>query len=334
MKTFRNILNKISLLEENEDNIIRSKFAQKLANKKGMYKVPEIEIPVSPTDQTPFVRFETMDDPNGKHFRIIGVRADGRKEKISITSSKELNDTLAQIYNSGGYTDKQIQKIKLGEETKIIENKVVVSDRIIDPKESLIKYQALNDKDTNFKQAEEQKEYYKKFISYLTHGIDGAKPYDKGEGGAAGIRVKKKSGRIDAKIEERGGDASTISDYLGGAVEVKSIKAMKAVLERIKNSGHRVLEIDNMLSGKEKDEGYRAVHMQIQLKNGFSAELQILPEGIARIKEELHPIYEKYRTPEAEERAKHDLDFKAKMEDTHEKLGKAYAKAFKQFVQF
>jgi hypothetical protein len=323
MKTIREILKEISLIEDAD--IINTKFAQKLANKRGMYKVPGLSIPVSPSDQTPFIRFETEDGP--KHSYIYGIRPDGRKEKISV-GSKKVTDLFAQIYNSGGYTDRDIQKINLKD--KFTENKIVASDRIVDPKESLIKYQASCDKDINFRQAEQQKIYYQQLIAKLVQGIDGAKPYDKGEGGPLGVRVKKKMGRVDSKIKERG-DASLISDYLGGAIEVKSLQAMKSILKRIQNSGHRILEIDNMLSGKEKDEGYRAVHMQVQLKNGFSAELQLLPDGIARVKEQLHPTYEKYRTPEAEERATKDPEFKAKMDATHEKLAQTYDKAFKQF---
>jgi hypothetical protein len=326
MKSFYEILRDLSLVEDAD--IIQTKFAQKLANRRGMYKVPT-KIPVSPTDQTPFLRFETEDGP--KRSYIYGVRPDGRKEKISV-GSKEVTDLFAQIYNSGGYTDRDIQKINLKD--KFTESKIVASDRIIDEKESIIKYQTAKDKAANFRHAERQKKYYEQFISKLTQGIAGAKPYDKGEGGPSGVRIKKQTGRIDTKIEERKGDASAISDYLGGAIEVKSLKAMKSILDRIKNSEHKILEIDNMLSGKDKDEGYRAVHLQVQLKDGFSAELQLLPEGIARIKEQLHPIYAKYRTPEAEERATYDLEFKTKMEDTHEKLTHAYAKAFEQFKQF
>jgi hypothetical protein len=215
--------------------------------------------------------------------------------------------------------------------SKLSENKIVASDHIVDPKKSHIKYQESSDKHTNFFEAEKQKNYYQNFISQLSEGVHGAKPYDKGEGGPLGVRVKRKSGRVDAKIEEKDGDASYISDYLGGAIEVKSLEAMKHIIKKIKDSKHKIIEVDNMLSGRDNDEGYRAVHLQVQLDNGFSAELQLLPEGIARIKEKLHPVYEKYRTPEAEERSKHDIEFKTKMDNTHKKLMQSYAKAFEEF---
>ena len=181
--------------------------------------------------------------------------------------------------------------------------------------------------------AEKNKDGYADWIKNLTDGI-GAKPYSEGEGGESGVRVKKPKGRLDEKIADKGGNAGAISDYLGGAIEVKTPEDLTALLQRIRNSGKRILEVDDMLTqdDKPKDDGYRALHMQVELQPGFSAELQILPEGVAKIKEQMHAEYVKYREPEDEARAQTDPAFAAKMQAAKDKVSAAYQKAFDDFV--
>ena len=96
-------------LLEDSSNVIQTKFAQKLATKKGMFKMHDVKIPVSPTDKTPFKCFETEKDENC--YYILGVREDGQKEKIAHGKNKEAIEMFVQIYNTGGYTDKDIQEI-------------------------------------------------------------------------------------------------------------------------------------------------------------------------------------------------------------------------------
>lgn len=184
----------------------------------------------------------------------------------------------------------------------LLENPTTISDgRQIDKSIAgdgdKVQYQAPDTKEELFKLADKHKAEYTSWIKDLTDQVEGAAPYSEGKGGPSGVRVKTREGRIDEKIAEKGGDAGAVSDYLGGAIEVKTPKALAEVLSKIKESGRKVVEVDDMLTSddKEKNDGYRALHMQIELEPGFSAELQILPKDVARIKETLHPEYVKLR---------------------------------------
>lgn len=188
-----------------------------------------------------------------------------------------------------------------------------------------VQYQAEGStKDELFGKAEELKKPYTAYVKEMTDGIKGANPYDEGVGGDTGVRVKKQEGRIDEKIEEKGGNAGAISDYLGGAIEVKSPAVMAQVIDRIKASGKKILEVEDMLSSddKYKNDGYRAIHMQVELEPGFSAELQILPKSVAAIKEKLHPAYVKLR---------YEDESNPKLEEMREHLVTEYDKAFQKF---
>jgi len=95
----------------NEGEVIKNKFKQKLATKKGVFHNPDIITPVSRFDKKPFDRFETI--PIGKNSSlIIGVRNNGYEEKLSVTRT-DIANALAGAYNTGGYTNKDIKKIDL-----------------------------------------------------------------------------------------------------------------------------------------------------------------------------------------------------------------------------
>ena len=98
-----------------ENNIIHSKFAQKLAHKKGMF-MQDIKIPKSLKDGKPFVRFEVSDSerPGSSAATIIGIKADGTKEKCG-TTRKDVAHVLCKTYNAGGYSTEEIQPVKLSD---------------------------------------------------------------------------------------------------------------------------------------------------------------------------------------------------------------------------
>ena len=94
-----------------EGEVIKGKFEQKLRSKKGMYKHPDIEVPKG------YERFEVEKiGPHSKGGKIVGIKKNGDRKTISTTSSFELADALASAYNAGGYTDKEITKVKLGKD--------------------------------------------------------------------------------------------------------------------------------------------------------------------------------------------------------------------------
>lgn len=176
------------------------------------------------------------------------------------------------------------------------EGRTAVAGMAID--NETLQYQAAGStKEQLFAKAEQLKKPYTSWIKDLTNDVDGAKPYSEGKGGTSGVRIKNEAGRIDEKIAEKHGNASQISDYLGGAIQVDNPHALQQIIDRIGKSDKRVLEVEDMLTSddKTKNDGYRALHMQVELEPGFSAELQIIPSSIAKIKEEMHAEYAKLR---------------------------------------
>ena len=83
-----------------------------------------------------------------------------------------------------------------------------------------------------------------------------------------------------------------ISDYIAGRVSVDSPQAAADVLETL-NKRFKVLEVDDKIS-KPMD-GYRAIHAQVEIAPGLTAELQIVPKEINKVQEFFHADYEKYR---------------------------------------
>jgi ppGpp synthetase/RelA/SpoT-type nucleotidyltranferase len=100
-------------------------------------------------------------------------------------------------------------------------------------------------------------------------------------------RVKDLSG-LEEKIAQRGRSPNTISDYLGAQVDADTPQALYSFVDRMRDTG-AIVEGEEFIA-TPKLGGYRAVHLQIGLGDGTSAELQILPKPIAEVKEEAHAI--------------------------------------------
>ncbi len=84
---------------------------KRFGTSKGMFHNPDSDPPVSRTTGEPYVRFETQETESGSSAHIIGVLADGTKERIS-TAQLELAVALTKAYNAGGYSNQVIQKLK------------------------------------------------------------------------------------------------------------------------------------------------------------------------------------------------------------------------------
>ena len=86
--------------------------------------------------------------------------------------------------------------------------------------------------------------------------------------------------------------ANTISDYLGGRLLVRDPVTLGQVLEDVR-AKWPVIEEENFLETPKA--GYRAVHMQVEIAPGFTAELQLVPETIGRVQEKAHVLYNKWK---------------------------------------
>lgn len=109
-----------------------------------------------------------------------------------------------------------------------------------------------------------------------------------------GVRVKGIA-RLEEKIAA-GKPPATISDYLGGRIEVDSVGDANKVAAAL-HARYRVLDDENFLDRPKI--GYRARHLQVQLKNGLSAEVQLVPREIAQVQDEAHRHYEGLRSATA-----------------------------------
>ena len=92
----------------NEGDVIRTKFATKLAQKgKDKYRKTDIEIPTR--DGEPYDRFDYKETESGSNAHIIGIIGN-KGYKIS-TAPLQLAKTLVDMYNRGGFTDKDIKQL-------------------------------------------------------------------------------------------------------------------------------------------------------------------------------------------------------------------------------
>jgi len=114
------------------------------------------------------------------------------------------------------------------------------------------------------------------------------------------IRIKKYD-RIAAKLKEKGITASGISDYLAGRIHFENIDDARSFLKILRQNS-KLLEVDDFLIDNpalirtsKKDSGYRAIHVQVMTRDGFSAELQIRLMALEKGSQGSYKAYAKYR---------------------------------------
>jgi hypothetical protein len=109
-----------------ENNVIKTKFALKQTQKNltPYMHNPDIEIPqydpdknslwisgLSKSEPEKFKRFEV--EPAGKSSsHIIGIAANGNRIRVS-TANTQLADTLADLYNRGGWSQHNLERVQL-----------------------------------------------------------------------------------------------------------------------------------------------------------------------------------------------------------------------------
>ena len=83
----------------------------------GMQNIPSsVEYPDHMTAKfkpEPYDHFEARPTGSGKAAHIMGITSDGYEVQTS-TSTLEVAQALADMYNRGGFTDKEMRKIPLG----------------------------------------------------------------------------------------------------------------------------------------------------------------------------------------------------------------------------
>ncbi len=112
------------------------------------------------------------------------------------------------------------------------------------------------------------------------------------EPGRATTRIKDDY-KIGLKLNS-GKSPSQISDYLGGRLVVDKPEQAQSVLSDLQKRGN-VLKVDNWLTDAGKGDGYRAIHVQLGLKNGTSTEVQLVPKQLLDVYEKYKPIYDQQK---------------------------------------
>ena len=113
----------------------------------------------------------------------------------------------------------------------------------------------------------------------------------------AASRDAKNPIRLAEKITGEGQPAETVSDYGAAQIAVDSPQAKDAVVAAVKRHFPVLREQDHFASGDPKYR-YRSYSLQLQMPNGASQELQIVPRPVLQANRQEHHDYKKARNAE------------------------------------
>jgi hypothetical protein len=110
----------------------------------------------------------------------------------------------------------------------------------------------------------------------------------------AASRKRKNPSRLAEKIEGEGQPAETVSDYGAAQIAVDSPQAKDAVVAAVKQHFKVLREQDHFAFG-DPQYHYRTYSLQLQMPNGASEELQIVPRPVFEANREEHHDYKRAR---------------------------------------
>lgn len=115
-------------------------------------------------------------------------------------------------------------------------------------------------------------------------------------------RIREKLGALQSDMKARGVESQDadkgshfIRDYLGGRIVVKDPSGLDMIGRRIAERYELVGEVKDFMRYPNPKTGYTAIHYQIRLHNGMTAELQVVPEVFKKAAEAQREIFEKWR---------------------------------------
>ena len=152
----------------------------------------------------------------------------------------------------------------------------------IDQSSKRIVLQAANDVQENLTRANEALPKLQALGDELASIIDGTE--------FVGARVKEMP-RLTDKLRTRA--ANTISDYLGSRLTFDDMGDAEKIINALKEKG-LVVTADDFITNP-RNGGYRAIHLQIDMGNGFTAEMQLVPDEIAKVQQLAHKEYDVFR---------------------------------------
>lgn len=113
----------------------------------------------------------------------------------------------------------------------------------------------------------------------------------------AASRDAKNPHRLREKITQEGQPAETVSDYGAAQIAVDSLQAKNAVVAAVSRHFTVLREQDNFALG-DPEYRYRSDTLQLQMPNGASEELQIVPRPVFEANRQEHHDYKKARNAE------------------------------------
>ncbi len=113
----------------------------------------------------------------------------------------------------------------------------------------------------------------------------------------AATRDSKNPVRLAEKITGEGQPAETVSDYGAAQISVDSPQAKDAVVAAVKQHFVVLRQQDNFAAG-DPEYHYRSCCLQLQVANGASEELQIVPREVFEANRQEHHDYKKVRNAE------------------------------------
>jgi len=103
--------------------------------------------------------------------------------------------------------------------------------------------------------------------------------------------------RLAEKIAGQGQPAETVSDYGAAQIAVSSLEAKDAVVAAVERHFPVLRQQDNFAFG-DPEYRFRSYSLQLQMPNGSSEELQIIPQEVLEANRQEHHDYKKVRNAE------------------------------------
>jgi hypothetical protein len=113
----------------------------------------------------------------------------------------------------------------------------------------------------------------------------------------AASRDAKNPARLAEKIIGQGQPAETVSDYGAAQIAVDSPQAKDAVVAAVRRHFQVLRQQDHFAFG-DPEYRYRSYSLQLQMPNGSSEELQIVPQEVLQANRQEHHDYKKVRDAE------------------------------------
>jgi hypothetical protein len=137
--------------------------------------------------------------------------------------------------------------------------------------------------------ATEAMQAYKATLEEIIRPIKGA--------ALAASRKRKNPSRLAEKISGEDQPAETVSDYGAAQIAVDSPQAKDAVVAAVKQHFKVLREQDHFAFG-DPQYHYRAYSLQLQMPNGASEELQVVPRPVFEANRREHHDYKRARSAE------------------------------------